>query len=472
MENTIAILIPVCSRNSSFQTLNETPIFKIFYPHFLKTKEEKYNYKIFVGVDDNDEFYLKNISELEKYFEVVILKDCNHKPAKAWNILFEQAYKQGFEYFFQTGDDILIKSNHWTSEFISALKNVNNIGVVGPYEKFILHWRLEKKIPQVIENAFVHKTHYDIFKYFFHPEIENQFCDDWISQVYGSSALLSMSIEIENAVRNVRYIPKHCENIGLFINQGREIIKLYINNLNSVKILQNNLIFISYGDSNFEKSRNRIFNEAKECDLFQKIKIYSEKDLSEEFKRDFSYLLKFKRGGGYWVWKFFLFVDILNSTKEDDWIVYADCGCKIYKERKYQLHQLIENMEKEDKVLNAFQMHYIEKQFTKNDLFDFFQCLNSEEIKNSGQFYAGIIIFKNCKETIEFFNACYKLILQNQALLDDSPSKIKNDDSFLEHRHDQSFLSVFRKINPQMVYVSPDFTSYGDFFIKAERIRE
>ena len=469
MNNTIAILIPVCSRNCGYKTIHDSPIFKIFYPNFLKTKEDQYKYKIFVGIDDNDEFYLKYVEELQKLFEVVILKDCNHKPSKAWNILFEEAYKKGYEYFFQTGDDVAIKTQNWTSYFISQLQNINNIGVIGPYELFIFLWRNEKKIPQVIENAFVHKTHYEIFGYFFYPEIENQFCDDWITQVYGEKALLSMNIGIDNAIRNARYDFKHCQYIGLYIEKGRQKLKNYL-----YKLLEtsNNYVFVSYGDKKFEKSRKRIFEEAENCKLFQKIKVYSEEDLTEKFKSDFSYLLNFTRGGGYWIWKFFIFVDILNLTNENDWIVYADCGCKIYEERKYQLNQLVEKMKENDKVMNAFETHYIEKDWTKSDLLHYFGSLKSEEILNSGQFCGGILIFKNCQETIEFFNACYQILLHNQNLIDDSPSKIPNADSFVEHRHDQSFLSIFRKINSQFVHVSPDTTTFGDFFIKAERLRE
>jgi hypothetical protein len=466
MDHTIAILIPVCSRNSNYNNLEEIPLFRIFYPSFLKTKNDEYEYKIFIGIDDNDEFYLKYVEELRKYFEVVILKDCNHKPAKAWNFLFEEAYTKGYEYFFQTGDDIYIKSNNWTKEFISKLQKSNNIGVIGPYEKFIFDWRDEKKIPQVIENAFVHKTHYKIFGYLFYPEIENQFCDDWITQVYGDKAILCLEIEIDNAIRNARYIPKQCVNVKMFIQQGRQKLENYF------KFLTHNFVFVSYGDKKFEKSKKRIYEEAENCKLFQKIKIYSEEDLTEKFKSDFSYLLQFIRGGGYWIWKFFVFQDILNSTKENDWIVYADCGCKIYEERKYQLNSLVENIKENNKVINAFQMQFIEKDWTKSDLIQYFDCLNSDDILDSGQFYGGIIIFKNCKQTIEFFEVCYRILLRNQNLIDDSPSKIPNADSFIEHRHDQSFLSIFRKINPNLVHVTDDLTTFGDFFIKAERIRE
>lgn len=56
-------------------------------------------------------------------------------------------------------------------------------------------------------------------------------------------------------------------------------------------------------------------------------------------------------------------------------------------------------------------------------------------------------------------------------LIDDSPSKIENDKSFNEHRHDQSLFSVILKINKEITMLVPDSTYHGSNFIQATRIR-
>ena len=98
---------------------------------------------------------------------IIELEDCEHKPAKAWNTLFKKAYDQDCDYFYQIGDDIIMK-DAWTNIFLYIIyKSNNNLGVVGGCHLANYKGRLASGAPPVIENAFVHKTHYHIFGTFF-----------------------------------------------------------------------------------------------------------------------------------------------------------------------------------------------------------------------------------------------------------------------------------------------------------------
>ena len=164
----VAILIPVCSRNQTYNTLSAIPFVTTFYPSFLKFKDVNYKFSFYIGYDSTDVFYKKVIYELPfvlkdgSEMKIIELNECEHKPAKAWNVLFEKAVSDGCDYFYQIGDDVKIESN-WTDVFIDTLLKNNNLGVVGGCHLSNYNGRVANGNPPVIENAFVSKTHYNIF---------------------------------------------------------------------------------------------------------------------------------------------------------------------------------------------------------------------------------------------------------------------------------------------------------------------
>lgn len=182
MRTKIAILIPVCSRNQGWQTIEDTYIHKAALPSLHATMSSDYDYTIYIGVDDDDEFFLDHAHELPG--TIVILSGCRNAPAHAWNYLFERAIDDGHDYFFQMADDVVLETPGWTEACIDTLQTNRNCGVVGPIHLENYNGRIANGQKPVIENAFVHKTHYDIFGYFYPWEIKNYYCDNWITEVY------------------------------------------------------------------------------------------------------------------------------------------------------------------------------------------------------------------------------------------------------------------------------------------------
>ncbi len=178
----IAILIPVCSRKQEWTDLSETYLMNASIPSLRATMSPNHEYTIYIGVDDDDEFFLSRKDELPG--KVVILSDCRNAPAHAWNKLFEIAVFDGNDYFFQMADDVVLETSGWTERFIEALLDNNNCGVVGPIHPENYYPRVADGGNGVIENAFVHSTHRQLFGYFFPWEIKNWYCDNWITEVY------------------------------------------------------------------------------------------------------------------------------------------------------------------------------------------------------------------------------------------------------------------------------------------------
>ena len=235
----IAILIPLCSRNQNYNELNKTPFINKFLPNFENTKETEFTYKIFIGVDNDDDYYLEHQKELEQVvYKYLVLDGCQNSPAFAWNKLALEAYNDeniNFDYFFQIGDDVEIASKNWTSRFVSKLQKHNNIGVVGPTNLTNYNQRMDLKMKYVIENSFVHRTHLDIFNTFFNKEIRNWYCDDWITSIYRPFYCeIQKDIICFNTIRDSRYKVLGVENLPVYIKSGQISINNYKQNENIV----------------------------------------------------------------------------------------------------------------------------------------------------------------------------------------------------------------------------------------------
>ena len=219
----VAVLVPVCSRAHAWKTLDECFFMTRFLPSFEKTKDPGVSYQIYIGVDDDDHFFLDHKKELELVGKVVDLAGCQHSPAWAWNELARVAYNDGHEYLFQIGDDVQIQTPGWTEKFITKLKSHRNKGVVGP--KNPVNFALRVGGTQVIENAFVHRSHMDLFGYFFHPVIRNWHCDEWLTQIYtGVCSHTFEDIIVDNGCIDKRYQIQSF-NVRQQIEEGRRIIR-------------------------------------------------------------------------------------------------------------------------------------------------------------------------------------------------------------------------------------------------------
>ena len=53
-------------------------------------------------------------------------KKTNENPCQAWNILYKNAYNDGFDYFYQVGSDIRHEVKNWDSYFITLMKKHDN----------------------------------------------------------------------------------------------------------------------------------------------------------------------------------------------------------------------------------------------------------------------------------------------------------------------------------------------------------
>jgi len=181
----IGCIIPATSKGRVWKKIEESYLYQATLKSFVLTYDKEHQYIFYIGIDKNDPIYDTdyNKEKLRKFCSVMknmeiefIYMDGITKGhlTVMWNRLFEKAYNDGCDYFFQCGDDIEFKTKKWVNDCIATLQKSGDIGLVGPINNN----------PRILTQSFVSRKHMELFGYYFPPEIINWFCDDWINDVY------------------------------------------------------------------------------------------------------------------------------------------------------------------------------------------------------------------------------------------------------------------------------------------------
>lgn len=181
----IAVLIPSTSKGRKWSSVKETYLYVHTLKTFILTYDKEHEYRFYIGIDRSDQIY--DNPEVKQYLErmMSIIQntsiefvymdgiDKGHLTVM-WNRLFRQAYDDGYDYFFQCGDDIEFKTAGWVNDCIRTLEISGGVGMTGPINNNA----------RILTQSFVSRCHMDLFGYYFPVEIINWCCDDWINEVY------------------------------------------------------------------------------------------------------------------------------------------------------------------------------------------------------------------------------------------------------------------------------------------------
>jgi hypothetical protein len=212
---------------------------------------------------------------------------------------------------------------------------------------------------------------------------------------------------------------------------------------------QHKTIFLTFADGkNF--TFTRIKQQAESSGFFDEIHTYCRSSLDEQFYQIFAEHIRSKRGFGYWCWKPYLLHKTLENMNENDMLVYADSGCTFSEYCKQALDEiLLEHVTQKKNLFLAGDSNHSAtiRQWTKADLLNEFKCILNPEVLNRRQWEANRIVLFNspinrelCKMWVHYASKLH--------LIDDSPSKIEESKTFIEHRHDQSIFNLLTKDLP------------------------
>jgi hypothetical protein len=216
-------------------------------------------------------------------------------------------------------------------------------------------------------------------------------------------------------------------------------------------------VLCTFADSGLSPTLKRFEEQAKGMP-YNNLFIYTENELDKEF---YDYWKdKFKlRGFGYWVWKPQIILQTLDKIQDGDILQYTDVGCHFNPCGLYKLDKYFDSTDKSLNGILGFQQNYLEKDWTKGDLFDYFNVRKQKDIYDTGQLCSGIIFIKKSEKSISIIKNWLKVYYDNFSLVDDSPSRSSNFNGFKENRHDQSIFSILAKINNAIMaqfYVKKD----------------
>lgn len=197
------------------------PIFTMLLPSFCRTitYDWLYIYHFYLAYDATDQYFSQasNRKAFQTEFREVIrqhclydtasvlhLLECSHsgRPAWAQNDAMIAAYLNGADYFYRLNDDTVLSTTNWLSSFTNVLSNYRprNLGVVGPTH--------DTGNLKILTYDFVHRTHIEIFGFYYPRIFTDWFADDWITYVYAPqhvTKLANVSIEHRSLMLGQRY---------------------------------------------------------------------------------------------------------------------------------------------------------------------------------------------------------------------------------------------------------------------------
>lgn len=221
--------------------------------------------------------------------------------------------------------------------------------------------------------------------------------------------------------------------------------------------------FITYGNEMYNNSKKRLREESSNSGWFDTTTICGPENLSEEFKHEFSDILKKTKGAGYWIWKFDIIKQKLSKMVNNDILIYMDAGCSINTNGKTRFNEYIEMLNNSNESVISFQMPHIEKTYTIKQIFNHFNINVNDNNGNSGQIMATVLIMKNDDKMMKMIDECINVLRTDHLLVTDHYNKIDQCKEFIDNRHDQSILSLVRKKYGSIILTDETwFTSFGN----------
>ena len=220
----------------------------------------------------------------------------------------------------------------------------------------------------------------------------------------------------------------------------------------------------TFYSSDLSRSAKRFLEQAENMDVYDSINVFSEKDLSDEYREYVKGLLLDgkKRGYGYWVWQPYFHKLMLSKMSEGDIYHWCDVGCHFNINGKNRLKEYIKMTFDEPTGFLGFQykdpefinkypnykfLNYMENEYTKSDLVKYFQISHQDKVMLSPQVWGGMFFFKKCPNIDKFIDKVYDIFRNRFDLIDDDVKKYieKSVPEFITHRHGQSVLSILIK---------------------------
>jgi hypothetical protein len=207
---------------------------------------------------------------------------------------------------------------------------------------------------------------------------------------------------------------------------------------------------VIFGTDNYTNAITSLSKSSK--NYFDKIHVFKSEDIDIDFKNKNSLILTQPRGFGYWLWKPYFILKVLNLVNKGDYVFYVDAGNIFLKDPTFLFEDIktggIILFDNRDGVLDgSASKNYIS---CKKDTFVLMGCDNDEYVYGT-HLNASYQIYQKNENSIKFVSE-YLKYCENHNIITDTPNKYGNNYmGYYDHRHDQSILSLLAikyKIKP------------------------
>lgn len=214
--------------------------------------------------------------------------------------------------------------------------------------------------------------------------------------------------------------------------------------------------FACYGDGGYEQARNQLAVDANGTGVFDKIYGFGEQSIEPEFYKEHHYILDHKRG--YCLWKPLLIHDTLSEMDDGDVLFYLDSADVFIGDPVKMKEVIFKILEDKDILLTSGA--FPERQYTKRDAFVGLKC-DEEKYWNQIQIENGIIVCKKSENTISFLRK-WLYACTNPCLITDDVNILgkENFPEFVEHRWNQSIMSLLRTKYPSGIHVGSEMREF------------
>lgn len=202
------------------------------------------------------------------------------------------------------------------------------------------------------------------------------------------------------------------------------------------------IIAVNYADKSFQRAQKLNSKTAKQWGA-DKVIEYGPEDIDKTFRSRNQEILAVPRGGGYYLWKPYIYRKAYDVLGEGDYLIYTDSGAIYINKIQY----LIDCMEQEKVPVMIFSLEQerIEKYNTKRDAFVLTGC-DEAQYTDTPQSIGGYFVCKKAPEVKAFLEEVLQYA-QDIRIISDKPNVmgLPNYKEFIDHRHDQSVISLMSK---------------------------
>jgi len=208
------------------------------------------------------------------------------------------------------------------------------------------------------------------------------------------------------------------------------------------------IYFLTFGAgrSEFLAAAARLRLEAEKTGIFTEVLSMSDADLRADkgfWSRYGAFIEGNPRGFGFWIWKPYIILKVLQRLAEGDMLIYADAGCEFDMRFVGNIPRLGPILARK-KILGMLGSSN-DITHSKTSVCSALGLVDAQR-RRLGHMQAGIIYMRKCEEIDRFIQKWYDTCCLDPHRVDDSPSTIPNHPDFKEHRHDQSVFNILLKL--------------------------